>query len=59
VSEVARTMVAGRIHRLLVTREENVIGIVTSIDLLKLLYRHEPTAAARKRARPRSVVARD
>jgi CBS domain-containing protein len=37
VGEVARTMVAGRIHRLLVTREERVVGIVTTLDLLRLL----------------------
>ena len=37
VSKVAQTMVAGRIHRLLVTRASRVVGIVTSLDLLKLL----------------------
>ena len=38
VAELARTMVAGRIHRLFVTRGANLVGIVTSLDLLKLLY---------------------
>ena len=38
VSEVARTMVTGRIHRLLVTRAGRVVGIVTTLDLLKTLY---------------------
>ena len=37
VSQVARTMIAGRIHRLLVTRKERIVGIVTSLDLLSLL----------------------
>ena len=37
VSEVARVMVSGRVHRLLVVRDHNVVGIVTSLDLLKLL----------------------
>jgi CBS domain-containing protein len=37
VSALARTMIAGRIHRLLVVRDEKVVGIVTSLDLLKLL----------------------
>jgi predicted transcriptional regulator len=33
--EVARTMVAGRIHRLLVTRRGRVVGIVTTLDVLR------------------------
>jgi CBS domain-containing protein len=37
VSSLARTMIAGRIHRLLVVRDGKVVGIVTSLDLLKLL----------------------
>jgi len=45
VSEVARTMVAGRIHRLLVTRGGHVVGIVTTMDLLKLLYAGEAASA--------------
>lgn len=36
-SQLARTMVAGRIHRLFVTRGRRIVGIVTSLDLLKLL----------------------
>jgi len=42
VAEVARTMVAGRVHRLLVTRDDRVVGIVTTMDLLKLLSRDGP-----------------
>lgn len=34
---IARTMVAGRIHRLLVTRAGHVVGIVTTLDLLREL----------------------
>jgi CBS domain-containing protein len=37
VARVARTMITGRVHRLLVTRNERVTGIVASFDLLKLL----------------------
>ena len=37
VSEVARTMIAGHIHRLFVTQGGHVVGIVTTLDLLKLL----------------------
>jgi CBS domain-containing protein len=37
VPEIARTMIAGRIHRLLVTRNHQVVGIITTLDLLKLL----------------------
>lgn len=39
VSEVARTMVVGRIHRLIVTNGKRPVGIVTPLDLLRLLYR--------------------
>jgi predicted transcriptional regulator len=38
VAMLARTMVAGRVHRLFVTRGGRIVGIVTSLDLLKLLY---------------------
>jgi CBS domain-containing protein len=37
VPEIAQTMISGRIHRLLVTRENHVVGIVTTLDMLKLL----------------------
>jgi CBS domain-containing protein len=57
VPELARTMVTGRIHRLLVTRKSHIVGIVTSLDLLKLLYGGEP-AAGRTRLRARSVLVR-
>jgi CBS domain-containing protein len=54
VPKIAQTMIAGRIHRLLVTRESRVVGIVTSLDLLKLLCPDEPAQA--RRAQPRSVI---
>jgi signal-transduction protein with cAMP-binding, CBS, and nucleotidyltransferase domain len=38
VAKIAQTMVAGRIHRLLVTRGRRVVGIVTSLDLLKPIF---------------------
>jgi CBS domain-containing protein len=37
VARIARTMVAGRIHRVLVTRGGRAVGIVTSLDLVRLL----------------------
>jgi CBS domain-containing protein len=42
VSVLARTMVSGRIHRLFVTGGGRVVGIVTSLDLLKLLFEGGP-----------------
>lgn len=59
VSDLARTMVAGRIHRLLVTRDGYVVGIVTSLDLLRQLYGREAAGGGRKQARPRSVLVRN
>ena len=35
VSAVARTLVDGHIHRVLVTRGHEVVGIITSLDLLR------------------------
>ncbi len=37
VSEIAKTMIAGRIHRLLVTRHNRLVGIITTLDMLKTL----------------------
>ena len=37
VSEVAATMLKGHIHRLLVTRDDRVVGILSTSDLLGLL----------------------
>ena len=37
IKEIADTMIDGRIHRLLVTREGKIIGIVTTMDLLKVI----------------------
>lgn len=45
VSDLARTMISGRLHRLLVTRGDRVVGIVTSLDLLRVLI--EPAGDAR------------
>ena len=39
IPEVAETLINSHIHRLLVTRGERVVGIVTSSDLLGLLVR--------------------
>jgi predicted transcriptional regulator len=57
LSEIARTMVAGRIHRLLVTRKGHIIGIVTTLDLLEQLApksparRTKPAVTARRLSR--------
>ncbi|MGA7990556.1 MAG: CBS domain-containing protein [Thermoanaerobaculia bacterium] len=57
LSEIARTMVAGRIHRLLVTRKGHIIGIVTTLDLLEQLApksparRTKPAVTTRRLAR--------
>ena len=37
VSELASTMISNHIHRLLVTREDRVVGIISTSDLLGLL----------------------
>jgi CBS domain-containing protein len=37
VARIAQAMVAGRIHRLLVTHRGRAVGIVTSLDLVRLL----------------------
>ncbi len=39
VSEVAKIMVRGHLHRVLVTTAEKVVGIITTSDLLRLLTR--------------------
>jgi len=64
VARIAQTMVAGRIHRVFVTRRGRVVGIVTSLDLVGLLVEKAPrreAAAARvtpivKGARRRAAV---
>ncbi|HHL73863.1 MAG TPA: CBS domain-containing protein [Bacteroidetes bacterium] len=38
IPDVARMMVMGRIHRVLVVDEDKPVGIITTMDLLKLLY---------------------
>lgn len=62
--KIARTMVAGRIHRLLVTRKGHVVGIVTTLDLLRELAgmgqarrRRASVPAKRPVARGRRAVA--
>lgn len=37
VSEIAETMIESHVHRLLVTREDRVVGIISTSDLLGLL----------------------
>ena len=42
VSKVARMMIDNHIHRVLVTREERAVGIISTSDLLGLLVEEEP-----------------
>jgi predicted transcriptional regulator len=62
---IARTMVAGRIHRLLVTRNGRVVGIVTTLDLLRELAgkggrpsRRAVPTPAKRRVRARAAAPR-
>lgn len=55
VAQIARAMFTGRIHRILVTRNDRVVGIISSLDLLKLLFE---TEAASKDIRPHKRPAR-
>jgi CBS domain-containing protein len=41
VGEIAKTMIAGRVHRLLVTKNNHMVGIVTTMDLLKIIVKKE------------------
>lgn len=41
VSDVARSMLEGHVHRLLVIRGGNVVGIISASDMLKLLLDEE------------------
>jgi CBS domain-containing protein len=40
IGEMADTMIRGRIHRLIVTRGSHVVGIVTTLDMLKAIRQH-------------------
>jgi CBS domain-containing protein len=37
VQDVADTMIRGRIHRVLVTRDSELAGIITALDLLEVV----------------------
>ncbi len=56
VKDLARTMVTGRIHRLLVTQDGHMVGIVTSLDLLKVLYRDGSPARGMTKPRHRRAA---
>lgn len=60
VGTVAQTMIAGRIHRLFVTRHARVVGIVTPLDLLSLIVDDIPPrdAALATAAGPPTIRAR-
>ena len=40
ISAMSDIMLGGRIHRLLVTRDEKVDGIITTLDMLKAIRDH-------------------
>ncbi len=40
IGEMADTMIRGRIHRLIVTSGDQVVGIVTTLDMLTAIRRH-------------------
>lgn len=56
--KIARTMVAGRIHRLLVTQKSHVVGIVTTLDLLRELAGMGKKAPRRRKPAARRAAAR-
>lgn len=58
LSTIARTMVAGRIHRLLVTRLGHVVGIVTTLDVLRELARTGETGSRRRAAKAKRPARR-
>lgn len=37
VQQIADTMVRGRIHRVFVTRDKKIVGVITALDMLKLV----------------------
>jgi CBS domain-containing protein len=41
IGEMADVMIKGRIHRLIVTRDDQVVGIVTTLDLLRSIRDQE------------------
>jgi CBS domain-containing protein len=58
VGEIAKTMIAGRIHRLFVTHLGRVVGIVTSLDLVQLLVDSGRPKSSSKGKPPRRVTGR-
>ena len=42
MSEMADIMIDGRVHRLIVTRKDRVVGIVTTLDMLKAIKENGP-----------------
>ena len=44
VAEVANQMIESKVHRLMVTRDGRIVGVVTALDLLKVLRREMITS---------------
>jgi CBS domain-containing protein len=42
IVQMAETMLAGRVHRLIVTKNKKVVGIVTTMDMLKIITKIYP-----------------
>ncbi len=57
VQEVARFMLHRHVHRILVTRKGSLVGIITSMDLLRALLRgYSSRGSKEKRQRLRAAV---
>jgi len=44
VGDVGRAMLSKHIHRIIVTRNGKISGIITSIDMMRVLLEHPATA---------------
>jgi predicted transcriptional regulator len=60
VSVAARIMRNHKIHRLVVTHEQRVVGIITTFDLLELVQGHRwvaknPPAESRRKKKPKRI----
>ena len=53
VAKIAQTMISGRVHRLLVTENKRVVGIITTLDMLNLLVHKDESEPSRKPLRRR------
>ena len=45
IEEAADTMIKGRIHRLFISGDEGLVGVVTALDMLKMLSSMQGSAS--------------